>query len=76
MAEVSNLKKPSRKGEPPKASATSGNLIKPAIAEKVPLQVKIPPEIRADFKSYAAAHTLEGSQLFLMIWDYYKEHHG
>lgn len=76
MAKVSNLIKPPRKGEPPKPAATSGNLEKPAIAEKVPLQVKIPPEIRCGFKSYAAARDLEGSKLFLMIWDYYKEHHG
>lgn len=76
MAKVSSLIKPSRKGEPPKPAATSSNLLKPATGEKVPLQVKIPPEIRSGFKSYAAAHNLEGSQLFLMIWDYYKEHHG
>ena len=76
MAKVSNLMKPSRKGEPPKPAATSGNLVKPSVAEKVPLQVKIQPEVRSGFKSYAAAHDLEASQLFVMVWEYYKEHHG
>lgn len=70
------IEKPKRKPEPPKRSATVQNLIKPASGLKVPLQVNIPQEARAEFKSYAAARDLDASRLFLMAWDYYKEHHA
>ena len=41
------LKKPNPKGAPPTPAATPDNLLRPAIGEKVPLQVRIPPEGQA-----------------------------
>ena len=69
------LKKPNPKGAPPTPAATPDNLLRPAIGEKVPLQVRIPPEAKREFKAYAAAHDLPSSHLFLKVWEHYKEHH-
>jgi hypothetical protein len=76
MANASRLSKPSRKGAPPKPVEAVANLQKPASGEKVPYQVKIKPETRRDFKTHAAAHDLDGSELFEIVWKYYREHHG
>jgi hypothetical protein len=76
MADVSALPKPSRKGEPPKASETMDNLQKPVDGGKVPFQLQVPFETLVDFKSYAAAHNTKFSALFEKVWQYYKENHG
>ncbi len=77
MVDASKLKKvSSRKGAPPQPAATSGNLEKPASSEKVPLQLRISPELRREFRIYAAERDLELSSLFSNVWAYYKEHHG
>lgn len=77
MVDASKLQKASsRKGAPPKPAATSGNLEKPASNEKVPLQLKVSPETRREFRIYAAERDLELSTLFSAVWAYYKEHHG
>lgn len=70
------LPKPNRKGEPPKPTDTSANLAKPPAGPHVPLQLKIPPEIRRDFKGHANAHDLDANELFEKVWSYYKHHHG
>jgi hypothetical protein len=76
MADISALAKPSRKGEPPRATETSDNLQKPADGTKVPIQLSLPLETLVDFKSYAAAHNTKYSLLFEKVWQYYKDHHG
>jgi hypothetical protein len=76
MADLGPLTKPSRKGEPPKPVDTMPNLSKPASGAKMPLQMKIPSEMRKEFKQYALAHDIDASTLFEMVWQYYKEHHG
>ncbi len=76
MADVSRLTKPPRKGEPPKPAETRSNLLKPAAAGKVPLQLKISPELRRDFHVYAASHDLDANELFEQVWDYYKQGHA
>jgi len=76
MANLSQLSKPPRKGEPPKPINVVANLQKPADGEKVPYQVKIKPETRRDFKTHASAHDLDGSDLFEIVWQYFKENHG
>jgi hypothetical protein len=76
MADVSQLSKPSRKGEPPKLTETMDNLQKPADGGKVPFQLQVPFQTLVDFKSYAAAHNTKYSVLFEKIWRYYKENHG
>jgi len=76
MADVSQLSKPSRKGEPPKPTETIDNLQKPADGRKVPMQLQLPVETLVDFKSYAAGHRTNLSTLFEKVWRYYKDHHG
>jgi len=76
MANISALQKPARKGEPPKPTETVQNLTKPASGNKVPLQLKISPEMRRDFKTHALAHDRDANDLFEEVWNYYKEHHG
>ena len=52
MVEVRNLQRPMKvKGAPPKAVETHHNLAKPASGGKVPLQLKISPELRREFKN-------------------------
>ena len=71
------LKRPvNRKGTPPAQSTTSQNLAKPASGEKVPLQLKISPELRREFRVYAAERDIDISVLFADMWAFYKEHHG
>jgi hypothetical protein len=76
MADISQLQKPPRKGEPPKPADTMNNLQKPATGANVPLQLKIPTELRRDFRSYAAGHDMDLNKLFEMVWDFYKKNHG
>lgn len=78
MVELKSLKRPTTKGKgvPPPPSRTEDNLAKPASAQKVPLQLKISPELRREFKAYALERDLEVSTLFLRVWHYYKEYHG
>ncbi len=45
---------PKGKGEPPPAAATMGNLEKPETAQIVPLNFKVPPAFKREFKAYAA----------------------
>jgi len=77
MVDVHKLKKPvSRKGTPPPQTTINQNLVKPASGEKVPLQVKINPELRREFRVYAAERDIEMSTLFADMWAFYKERHG
>ena len=76
MANISALHKPTRKGEPPKPTETVQNLAKPPAGNKVPLQLKISPEMRRDFKTWALAHDLDANDLFEEVWAYYKDKHG
>ena len=77
MAQVKNLSRPlKRKGEPPKQPKALANLEKPPSDAKVPLQVKIPSDARISFKSHALAHNMDASELFQVVWKYYRENHG
>jgi hypothetical protein len=76
MANLSHLSKPPKKGDPPAASAAVDNLTKPASPGNVPLQLKISPETRRDFKGYALAHDMDANELFDKVWSYYKDTHG
>jgi hypothetical protein len=77
MVEIRNLQRPTRgKGAPPKAVETHQNLAKPASGGKVPLQLKISPELRREFKAYAVERDSEVSTLFAQVWDFYRQHHG
>ena len=77
MADLRQLQKPSRKGEPPTPTSSANNLSKAATTGgNVPLQLKIAPEVRRDFKGYALARDMDASELFVRVWDYYKENQG
>lgn len=69
------LQKPTRqKGlpTPPARSEPVGNLHKPAGAEKVPLQLKISPELRRQYRAFAAERDMELSELFRVMWEHYR----
>lgn len=77
MADLQQLQKPSRKGEPPTLTSSANNLTKPSpTGSNVPLQLKISPEVRRDFKGYALARDMDANELFGQVWEYYKAHHG
>ena len=77
MVELAGLKRPTRgKGAPPPAAQGQSNLAKPPSGQKVPLQLKISPELRREFKAYAVERDAEVSTLFAQVWSFYKEHHG
>lgn len=76
MANLNDLPKPPKKGDPPPSSSSVNNLAKPALNGNVPLQLKIPPDTRRDFKSHALAHDMDANELFAKVWTYYKENHG
>jgi hypothetical protein len=77
MVDTSKLTKPTnRKGAPPAPADTNANLQQPPVGQKVPLQLKITPELRREFRTYAAERDLELSDLFRLVWSYYREHHG
>ena len=77
MAELTQIQKPSRKGEPPTPASSANNLAKSAeTGAKVPIQLKVSPEMRREFKGYALARDMDASDLFVRVWDYYKEHQG
>jgi hypothetical protein len=77
MADLNQIPKPSRKGEPPTPTSSANNLAKPAeTGVKAPLQLKISPAVRREFKGYALARDMDASELFMRVWDFYKEHQG
>jgi hypothetical protein len=77
MVDVHKLKKPAnRKGTPPPHTTVSQNLVKPASGAKVPLQLKISPELRREFRVYAAEREIDMSALFAEMWTFYRERHG
>jgi hypothetical protein len=73
--DVKGLKRPG-KGSPPAPAQTSNNLVKPPTGATVPLQVNIDPEVKREFRVYAAEHDIDMSNLFVAMWRYYKEKHG
>ena len=79
MVELAGLRRPTTgKGTPPTpVEGRSGdNLAKPASGGKVPLQLKISPELRREFKTYAVERDSEASALFAKVWEFYKANHG
>lgn len=74
MVEV-KLKKPTRpRGlpQPPAKAGPAGNLHKAPSGSKVPLQLKISPELRREYRAFAAERDLELSELFHVIWEHYR----
>ena len=72
------LKKPTKqvgKGVPPAPTETKQNLAKPPSGGNVPVQLKISPELRREFRIHAAERDLDLNALFVEVWEFYKEHH-
>ena len=77
MVDMSRLARPSnRKGTPPDTIEVVENLDKPVVGQKVPLQVRISPELRREFKGYANDHDVNANRLFEQVWSFYKARHG
>lgn len=74
--DLKNLKRPTGKGTPPAPVETNNNLAKPPSGKTVPLQVNIDPEVKRQFRVYAAERDIDMSNLFVAMWQYYKENHG
>jgi len=73
--DVNKLKR-TGKGAPPTPAETNNNLVKPPTGKTVPLQVNIDPEIKREFRVYAAERDIDMSDLFVTMWQYYKKNHG
>lgn len=68
------MPKTNTKGLPPKGlppQASNNNLNKPAQAELVPLNFKVPPEFAKEFKVFAAMH---GYKLIDLLKDSFESH--
>jgi len=73
--DVNKLKR-TGKGAPPTPAETNHNLVKPPTGKTVPLQVNIDPEIKRQYRVYAAERDIDMSDLFVTMWQYYKKNHG
>lgn len=66
----------SRKGAPPPLAQTVGNLDKPEPNTLQPLNFKVPPDFKREFKSYAAQHDVSMSQLLQEAFEVLKAQRG
>ena len=73
--DAKNLNRPGE-GMLPAPVETNNNLTKPPSGATVPLQLNIEPEIRREFKAFAAERDLDPRDLFVTVWKFYKENHG
>ncbi|MEZ5751945.1 MAG: hypothetical protein R3D60_08260 [Paracoccaceae bacterium] len=58
--------------EPPSRPERVGNLHKPDGGTHVPLQLKISPELRREYRAFAADNDLGLSELFRIVWEHYR----
>ena len=67
-----------RKGEPPaKVEATiTQNLTKPSVGDTKPLQLRLEPALKAEFKAHAAELDISAKELFRITWEFYKTQKG
>lgn len=74
-----NLKR-SSKGAPPTANSPSpvvgNNTSKPEAGEKVPLNFRVSPEMRRDFKAFAVEHDMQMVEVLEKAWETYKATKG
>lgn len=72
--------KPSSKGAPPSAAAPSpvvgNNTSKPEAGDTVPLNFRVPPEMRREIKAFAAEHEMLMVDVLKEMWDVYKTAKG
>lgn len=72
--------KPSSKGSPPSVNSPSpvvgNNTSKPEAGETVPLNFRVDPEMRREFKAFAAEHDMRMVDVFKEMWGVYKAMKG
>lgn len=61
------------KGTPPTPTVPTNHNLKTLRGKNVPLQLNIAPELRREFRIYAAEREMDMSILFATIWQHYKE---
>lgn len=66
----------SRKGAPPPLARTIGNLDKPEPTNLQPLNFKVPPDFKREFKTYAAQQGTTMTELLLEGFKLLKEQRG
>ncbi|MCB1806604.1 MAG: hypothetical protein KDJ99_16085 [Candidatus Competibacteraceae bacterium] len=67
-----NVKAKSKKGPPPPPQEVTDNLQKPDSGDMVPLNFRVPPDFRREFKSYAVAHDMSMVELLKRAFDKYR----
>jgi hypothetical protein len=72
MAQITSPKR-TTKGTPPPEEKPSNNLTKTASGATVPLNFKVAPEFRREFKTFAAMHDISMVELLEKCFDHYKE---
>lgn len=85
MSSAPNVTKLAQPPRPPKPSSTKGappaehehqpNTQKPAAGKTIQMPVQVTVETRRAFKSYAAEHDLNQSELFMLMWEEYRKNH-
>jgi hypothetical protein len=74
---MANVPKPkSSKGAPPPVTKTIGNLEKPEPTGLAALNFKVPPELKHEYKLYAATKGISMLQLLREGFEVVKEHRG
>lgn len=72
--------KPSTKGAPPSVETSSpvvgNNTSKPEAGVTVPLNFRVPHEIRREVRVFAADHDMDMVDVFLDAWEEYKKIKG
>ena len=53
-------------------TTNAGNRPKAAGADKQPLQIRIPGDIKRRFKAHAAIRGMDPNQLFVEVWEHYE----
>lgn len=68
--------KTSKKGEPPRKTDTTLNLVKPEPGEVVALNFRVPAEFKKDFKISAATHGITQSELLQQAFKIWQSKNG
>lgn len=80
MATKVNIKKPNSKGAPPSLETpgpvVGNNTSKPEAGETVPLNFRVSPEMRREFKAFAAEHDMKMVEVLEDMWKSYKQAKG
>ena len=66
----------SSKWTPPELHQTKANVVKPDASQKVSLTIKLTPEQRKEYRTYAAERDLQLNQLFEEMFEAYRRSHG